>query len=74
MFFNIGILKYLVIFKEKHLYWSSFLITLQVIKFFMKKRLQHKCFFCEYCVIFTPLVAVSINMKLTLGAKSNLFM
>ena len=38
MFFKIGVLKYLVILREKHLCWDLFLIN------FVKKRLQHRYF------------------------------
>ena len=38
-----GALKKFVIFTEKHLFWSPFLIKLQACKF-IEKRLQHQCF------------------------------
>ena len=41
-------------FTGKHLSWSLFLIKLQSLKAcnFIKKRLQHRCFCCEFCDIF----------------------
>ena len=39
MFFKIAVLKNLAVLSRKHLSWSLFLIN-----FYLKKRLQHRCF------------------------------
>ena len=54
MFYEIGILKSFAILIGKYLSWSLFLLKLQTSKIckIIKKRLQHKVFYFEYCGIF----------------------
>ena len=54
MFSKIGVLKNLTMFTGKHLCWSLFFnkVADHNHATLLKNRLQHRCFFCDYCDLF----------------------
>ena len=68
LFCEKGVLRNFANFTGKHLCWSLFLIELQEVRSFIKKRLWHRCFLVEFTKFLrTP------NLKTANGCFWNLF-